>query len=295
MHVHCVGLSLLPKMWDLWLTDYDPLFYRHLFQGCPLNTIGKGKGKGLCPSLFQKSSWLGYHGTSITSAIVSVAMNWLNRSEKVFGEPGPNDKQHPRAGQQAKDYAEGSYETAIQRGIYTTMQWPKGLSYAASPYARLPAAQVVAQIVLLVRVPGSLEKVGVSAQIGEVGKKSFLWQKDLEGLDSNWAALDMEKTFEAVIKAYRGETSEVRQLGFIRWMLQGGRRYMTPEWRQACKTCSMPFDPEIQERKDRKAMQMKAQTTHTGEERWSNLDNHLIECIGSGCSIVARYGDTSWG
>ena len=63
---------------------------------------------------------------------------------------------------------------------------------------------------------------------------------------------------------------------------------MTPEWRQACKTCSMPFDPEIQERMDRKAMQ-KAQTTHMGEERWSNVDNHLIECISSGCLIVGFF------
>ena len=74
---------------------------------CPSPEEGKSStedGKDLCPSLYQKSSWLGYHGTSITSAIVSVAMNWINESEKVFGEPGPNDKQHPRAGQQAKDW-----------------------------------------------------------------------------------------------------------------------------------------------------------------------------------------------
>ena len=153
--------------------------------------------------------------------------------------------------------------------------------------------EVVAQIVLLVRVPGSLEKVGVSVQVGDAGKKTPLWQKDLEGkeyrLDGNWAALDMEKTFEAVIEAYEGETSEVRQLGFIRWMLQGERQYMTPEWRQACMENSMRFDPEIQQRLSRKAMQMKAQTTHTGEERWSNLDNCCIECISSGCSIVGFF------
>ena len=38
-------------------------------------------------------------------------------------------------------------------------------------------------------------------------------------MDCKWATLDMEKTFEAVIEAYKGETSEVRQLGFVRWML----------------------------------------------------------------------------
>ena len=103
------------------------------------------------------------------------------------------------------------------------------------------------------------------------------------------AALDMEKTFEAVIEAYKGENSEVRQLGFVRWMHRGERAYMTPEWRQACSECRMPFDPEIQKRSSRKEMQMKAQTTHTGEERWSNLDNCFIECISSGCSIVGFF------
>ena len=90
--------------------------------GCPLNgkegksSIGKSKGlcpslhqksslgeegkssteegKDLCPSLYQKSSWLGYHGTSITSAIVAVCTNSLNKSERVFGDPAPNDKEH---------------------------------------------------------------------------------------------------------------------------------------------------------------------------------------------------------
>ena len=149
MHMHCVGLSLLLKVWDMWLTDYDPLFHSHIFEGCPLNSkegkssIGKGKGlcpslhqksslgeegkssteegKDLCPSLYQKSSWLSYHGTSITSAIVSVAMNWINKSEKVFGEPAPNDDKHPRVGQQAKEYSVGTYEAAVKRGIYTSM------------------------------------------------------------------------------------------------------------------------------------------------------------------------------
>ena len=34
---------------------------------------------------------------------------------------------------------------------------------------------------------------------------------------------------------------------------------------------------------------MKAQNTHTGEERWSNLDNSFIECISSGCAIVGFF------
>ena len=64
---------------------------------------------------------------------------------------------------------------------------------------------------------------------------------------------------------------------------------MTPEWCEACQTYSMPFDPEILKRSDRRAMQMKAQTTHTGEERWTNVDHELVECFSSGCSIVGFF------
>ena len=51
----------------------------------------------------------------------------------------------------------------------------------------------------------------------------------------------------------------------------------------------MRFDPEIQERSDRWAMQMKAQTTHTGEERWTNVNSDLDEVFSSGCSIVGLF------
>ena len=43
-----------------------------------------GAGKDICSSLYQKSSWFTYHGTSIMSAIVSVAMNRIDRSEKDY-------------------------------------------------------------------------------------------------------------------------------------------------------------------------------------------------------------------
>ena len=45
------------KVWDMWLTDYDPLFHSHIFEGCPLNNKGKGQG--------QKSSF-GEEGKSST-------------------------------------------------------------------------------------------------------------------------------------------------------------------------------------------------------------------------------------
>ena len=41
------------KVWDFWPMEYNPQWNTHLFWDCPLNSIGKGKG--LCPSLSQKS------------------------------------------------------------------------------------------------------------------------------------------------------------------------------------------------------------------------------------------------
>ena len=189
------------KVWDLWLTGFNPQWHKHLFGDCPLNSCGTGKGlcpslsqskvkeevkeegqeegqgtssrstgtgKDLCSSLTQKSSWFSYHGTSITSAIVALCLNSLNKSEKVFGDPAPNDAEHPRAGQGAVAYGEGTYETNAGRGIYTATQWEKALSYA-SPYVVIPekgasgepkwkkgeTPEIQAQFVLLVRTPGS--------------------------------------------------------------------------------------------------------------------------------------------
>ena len=51
----------------------------------------------------------------------------------------------------------------------------------------------------------------------------------------------------------------------------------------------MQIDPELQKRVSRKAMQEKAQKTHTGEERWTNIDRHFIEVCSSACAIVGFF------
>ena len=97
-------------------------------------------------------------------------------------------------------------------------------------------------------------------------------------MSSNWATVDMEKTFGAVIEAENADISEVCQKGFCRWMLEKETRtYDTPQWRDLCGKSQMRFDPKLQKRVSRKEMQVKAQKTHTGEERWTNVDRHFIE------------------
>ena len=64
---------------------------------------------------------------------------------------------------------------------------------------------------------------------------------------------------------------------------------MTPAWLRTCNQRAMMFDPAMQERSDRLAMQRKSQTTHTGEERWTNVNSDLDEVFSSGCSIVGFF------
>ena len=141
------------RVWDAWLTDFNPEFWQHLFGDCPLN-----HGKDLCSSqegkdlyssptdtrvahsskdLVPRCSWITYHGTSITSALTAVSMKWINRNEKVHGHPAQNDTKHPRASQDTpKEYGEGTWETNAGHGIYTATECKKARDYAVPYVAR---------------------------------------------------------------------------------------------------------------------------------------------------------------
>ena len=313
--------------------DFNPRWHEHLFGDCPLNSFGTGKGlcpslsqkskakeevkeegegtsqkskAGLCSSLTQKSSWFSYHGTSMTCAVVAVCQNSLNKSEMVFGDPARNDHKHPRAGQAAAmEYGKGTYETTAGRGVYSTTDWRQALNYAP-PYVVLPEnvarddhvirkgknlPEITSQVVLLVRTPGSLEKVGIFLKVHQARKPSWHHQQDLEGnafdLGTNWAAVDMDTWIDSVIEEKGGTIEEVRQKGFIRWMLEKGATFDTETY--DCLNYRMKFDPEIHKRQSCGEMQKEAQTTHTGEARWTNMDGQCYEVISSGCAIVGFF------
>ena len=106
--------------------------------------------------------------------MATVSMNVINKGEKVFGLPAKHDTKHPSYEQkEAKAYEDGVYETNAGRGIYSTTTWDKTAAYA-SPFALMNRANVTASIVLLVRIPGSLESVGMCMQVGPAGKPSWL-------------------------------------------------------------------------------------------------------------------------
>ena len=180
------------RVWDFWLTDYNPAFWQHTFGDCPLNVAG-GKdlcpspsgaqtakdlcpspgGKGLCPSpsgaqtvedLWPRCSWFRYHGTGLHSALAAISMNTLNKSEAHRGRPAKNDTQARHSMEQGlKDF----YETAVQRGVYSAASFFKAKQYGI-PYAPgVEVSNITASFVLLLRVPGSLEKFGVHFRVAD--------------------------------------------------------------------------------------------------------------------------------
>lgn len=120
-------------VWDLWLTDYLPNFWEHLFKDDPLDArrgqassssgyqasapsgasgpagqasgpagqASAPSGKELSPSPWlgrvPKTSWFRYHGIGLHAGLTAVTTNSLNKSEEVRGRPAPGDKKYPHA------------------------------------------------------------------------------------------------------------------------------------------------------------------------------------------------------
>ena len=284
------------KVRDLWLMDFNPRFWEHMFGDCPLSTDG---GKDLCSGprvaetaadLLPKCSWLRFHGTGLSSAMVAVSMNMLNKSELDRGRPSPNDPKNPPG--QEKEGPKG-YECAVQRGVYTAADWSKACGYAI-PYAPPGVSKLVVHPVLLLRIPGSLEKVGAHFQVAPPGKRSYLFQHDLEGkeyqLSTNWATVDIASNLEEVMQHWQARPQDIPwEQGVLRWASSKGKTFETPKWRAAASNYRMRVDPELQHRRDRQEMQTKAQGSHLGEERWCNTDQYFHEYVSSSCAVVGMF------
>ena len=72
-------------------------------------------------------------------------------------------------------------------------------------------------------------------------------------------------------------------------MLEGDRKFDTPAMKQDANQYRLRVDPELHKRQSRGDMQREAQTTHTGEARWTNMDQNCYEAISSGCAIVGFF------
>ena len=57
------------------------------------------------------------------------------------------------------------YETAVGRGIYATAEWSKATAYGL-PFV-MDGVRVHAHVVLLLRVPGALQDVGIVVPVGK--------------------------------------------------------------------------------------------------------------------------------
>eukprot|EP00974_Lingulodinium_polyedra_P110768 10712985-Lingulodinium_polyedra.AAC.1 len=63
----------------------------------------------------------------------------MHKSEKVRGRPTQND---PQANHTGEESLEERYESAVQRGVYSTTSWEKARVYAC-PYANKDKYKVI--------------------------------------------------------------------------------------------------------------------------------------------------------
>eukprot|EP00974_Lingulodinium_polyedra_P118025 11165610-Lingulodinium_polyedra.AAC.1 len=82
--------------------------------------------------------------------------------------PSPNDPGNKPGGQEKKGKL-AQYETAVSRGVYTAQQFSKARQYAL-PYGSAKA-ELCVNFVLLARIPGVLEDVGVFFMVCEPKRK----------------------------------------------------------------------------------------------------------------------------
>ena len=83
-------------------------------------------------------------------------------------------------------------------------------------------------IVLLLRVPGSLEDVGVTLSLGKSTHRTLKTQKDLDGnvmhLDSNWALFSRTKYAQQLADSVQATKESIEKKGFNRAVRKRERR-----------------------------------------------------------------------
>ena len=290
------------RVWDFWLTDYDPDFWMHVFEGG--GTLGKprgntshggkgkvaggasssnGDGQGLSLDL-PRSSWLVFHGTSFHSGLCAICGNSLNRSESKRGKPSPGDA---KAQEVARQTHGGRYETTAGRGVYCTQDWEKAYSYSL-PFTD----RRVSGIVLLLRVPGSLEDVGVTLSLGMAKHRTVRTQKDLDGnvmhLDSNWALFSRTNAQE-LADSVRGTKESIEKNLFNRAVRKPEEEMKLVDVIKDAMNQTIPLDTELNKRNDRHAMQADADKSHIGERRWTNIDQCAFEVMSSHDAVVGFF------
>ena len=109
-------------------------------------------------------------------------------------------------------------------------------------------------------------------------------------LPSNWALLDARTNLEAALKIWNVEPSQIPwETGILAWATNLQKEFATPEWTAATCENRLQVDRTLQERTQRGAMQTKAEGTHTGEERWCNMDQFFVETVSSTCAVVGFF------
>ncbi len=303
-------------VWDFWVTDYNPNFWEHVFGDCQYTRYTDAEGKGLCPSsgaasvarsmtedeiwealpgkgirpsekvdrLMPRQSWFRYHGTGMHAAMTAVSMNSLNRSGKTRGLPSPGDpKNYTRTGRELMD---DTYGTAAGRGVYCTADFNK--AHASSiPFCDPDEMKIQVHIVLLVRVPGSLQMTGVLFPCCPRRKKWWPKQKDEAGndmrLDERCTLMELGgRDLREVLRRNGADFEEVMRLGVQRWLREGNRKYTHFRWTAVAPVGNSKITRALQAARQRQG--------HQGEPRWTYMiDQNLYETVSSHVAVVGIF------
>ncbi len=307
-------------VWDFWVTDYNPNFWGLVFGDCPYtrHTDAEGTGlwhssgapsvaismtedeiwealpsKGVCPSmkedhLMPRQSWFRYHGTGMHAAMTAVSMNSLNRSEDTRGMPSPRDPKNTSPGGELMD---DTYKTAFGRGVSCTADFDT--AHASSiPFCDPDKMKIQVHIVLLVRVPGSLQMAG--ALFRPRRRKWKPNQKDEAGndmrLDEKWAVMELGgKPLREVLCSNEANYREVVNLGVQRWLRERNIEYTHERWIAEASVGNLRITRGLQAALQRHTMQEVAMKGHQGAPRWTYMDQHLHETRSSHAAIVGFF------
>ena len=148
-------------------------------------------------------------------------------------------------------------------------------------------SEITPAFVLLLRVPGSLAKVGVTRRAPPDEEH---YPATLQALAGKSVALDLQTHLEVVLKNWCAQPSDIPwEEGFMIWAGQRDNKFETPGWWQAAQCKKLRGDPTLQVRLQRGGMQTDAKSSHTGEARWCNVDQYLDETVSSTCAVVGFF------
>ena len=230
-------------------------------------------------------------------ALTALGGNFLARSESKKGKAAQENQ------------IKSNFETACGRGVYTSGCWSKAVGYSA-PLLYSDQNHLI-KFLLLVEVPGDLSEHGVGithraravCQTTKKRKAEFHMDK----IRDSWLIIQKSD----YINALAADAGEWWHPGagehFQAWARHAHCQSVAPKaigdgiydlpfgLNHAIRTGDYKLPLVLQQRRDRHAMETKAQQGHAGEEACTIMTMDGLECMSSGFHILGVFvGYMGW-